>query len=122
MKGVHWIDLGQWPASLAVITDSRTYGRFLRQKCGKSYRACPAFPKSNAGICQMLEGPEGTIVLISIGKTADPAERILTLVHEATHAMRWVLENAAEASPGTETEAYLVEHIVRHGLEAIADS
>jgi hypothetical protein len=120
VKGAHEIDLGQWPCGMVVITDKRTYNRYIRMMCGKHAVKSPPFPETNCGNCQTLEQPGACFIVISIGKTPDDAERILTLVHEATHAMRYILEHALEKNPGTETEAYLVEHIVRQGMKALS--
>lgn len=119
MKHVHECDLGQWPSALVVIADKRAYGRYIRRMCGDNARDCPPFPGLNAGLCQTLEQPGAHVILIAIGPQESDRERVLTLVHEATHAMRYALQHAAENEPGTETEAYLVEHILRQGLEAL---
>lgn len=60
------------------------------------------------------------MILICIGEPGDAYELAITLAHEAVHAMRWIFENVGENRPGTETEAYLVEHIMRHGPKALA--
>lgn len=120
MKGVHEVDLGQWPCGLVVITDKRTYSRYLREMCGKNAAQYPPFPLKDSGLCQTLEQPGACVIVITLGPQSNEREALLTLVHEATHAMRYALQHAAENTPGTETEAYLVEHIVRQGLEALA--
>jgi uncharacterized protein YjaZ len=56
------------------------------------------------------------LLLMGIGPHPNRDELAVTLAHEATHAMRWILEHAGEKQPGTECEAYLVEHIVRQAL------
>jgi hypothetical protein len=117
MKGIHWIDLGQWPPALAVTGDKRAYNRLMRD------RQCPnpqPFPRPRHGLCQHMENEEGeTLFVIALGEYADKIEQAAALAHEATHAMRWILEEAGEKEPGTETQAYLVEHIVAHGLKAL---
>lgn len=120
MKGVHYIDLGQWPPALYVTDDKRAYQRFIKKLCGPAAAKCPPFPGTNAGCCQKLADDSDCVFLISVGPQKDAAELAGTLAHEATHAMRWLFEHIGEHSPGTETEAYLVEHIVRNGLKALA--
>jgi hypothetical protein len=120
MKDVHWIDTGQWPPALAVIADKRAYKRFIRKHCGDHAADCPPFPGTNAGLCQKLEDGSDCIFVIAVGEQKDQIELAGTLAHEATHAMRWLFEHIGEKDPGTETQAYLVEHIVRNGMRALA--
>ena len=122
MKGVHWLDLGQWPAALALIDGKRAHRQFMAKQCGDHARECAAFPRANCGTTTTLEDQATgkCIIVIAIGKTEDATEKVCTLVHESVHAMRFILEHAAEKSPGTETEAYLTEHIVKQGLKVIA--
>lgn len=115
MKGVHWVDLGQWPQALAVIADKRAYNRFMRSK---GISQPKTFPGRNGGLCQTLERGSNCILVIAIGDQ-DQDELPVTVAHEATHAMRWILEHVGEDRPGIETEAYLVEHIVRGALKAL---
>ena len=118
MKGVHWIDLGPWPTGLAVTNDKRAYGKFMRAK--KVPNAQP-FPRPRHGLCKHMENDVGeAFFVIALGKFDDKIEMAASLAHEATHAMRWILEFVGEKKPGTETEAYLVEHIVKNGLKAIS--
>jgi hypothetical protein len=118
LKGLHRIDLGQWPQAMYVTDDKRTYNRFIRERQGK---VTDPFPPSNGGNCQMMtqKSTGSCIFLIAVGPQDDAIELATTLAHEATHAMRWLLEHVGEDSPGTETQAYLVEHIVREGLKAL---
>lgn len=120
MKGVHYVSLGQWPPALYVTDDKRAYQRFIKKHCGPAASRCTPFPDINCGSCQKLEGGQDCVFLICIGPQKDAAELAGTLAHEATHAMRWLFEHIGEHSPGTETEACLVEHIVRNGLKALA--
>jgi hypothetical protein len=120
VKGIHWINTGQWPQAMAITGDADAYRRFMRKYCGKEHENDPPFPRFNGGLCQKLEDDVGNVIMfIAVGKQKDRAELACTLAHEATHAMRWMLEHVREKEPGTETEAYLVEHIVRHGLRAL---
>lgn len=119
MKGVHYVDLGPWPPALYVIGNKRAYGRFVRSMCGKNAKDCTPFPPANGGACQKMEDGQNCVFIITVGAHTDVIELAGTLAHEATHAMRWIFEHVGETSPGTEAEAYLVEHIVRNGLKAL---
>lgn len=118
MKGVHPIDLGQWPPACRLFTDKRSYNRFHKEQTGQ---APPIpFPPANGGCCLQLSHPDGRAwLMIAVGPQDSRDELSVTLAHEATHAMRWILGHAGEGEPGTETEAYLVEHIVRQALAAL---
>lgn len=119
MKGQHRIDLGQWPPACYLFTEKRAFNHYHRQQTGTEPPL--PFPPKDGGCCLHMENPSGeAILMIAIGKSSSRDELAITLAHEATHAMRWILEHAGEDSPGTETEAYLVEHIVRQGLAALA--
>ncbi len=122
MKGVHWIDLGQWPAHLAIVGDRRAYRRFMRSHCATGPAGWSAFPPDNGGHCQKLVDGSSVLYLISVGASSDQIETACTLAHEATHVMRWIFEEIGEDEPGKEAQAYLVEHIVRHGLKALTGS
>lgn len=118
VKGLHWIDLGPWPTALAVTSDHKAYDKFHKGRC------CDwqPFPRPEHGLCTHMTHENGqSFFIIALGKFKDPIERAASLAHEATHAMRWVLEFVGEKEPGTETQAYLVEHIVKHGLRALVD-
>lgn len=119
MKHLHRIDLGQWPPLMYVTQDKRTYNRFMREKQGDEFKP---FPPHNGGSCEMMkqESSGSCIFLIALGSQDDQTEFASTLAHEATHAMRWLLEDIGEHNPGTETQAYLVGHIVREGMKALA--
>jgi hypothetical protein len=120
MKGVHWIDTGQWPSALAFVKDEAAYRRVMHAHCGKDCEL-RAWPHRDGGFCQQLADDTGkSVILIGMGKQKNKTEAALTAAHEATHAMRWILAHAAENEPGTETEAYLVEHIMRGVLNALA--
>lgn len=119
MKDIHRICLGQWPPSLYVTKDKQAYDRFLKHVCEKGSSPAP-FPPPNGGLCQKFEDPDGSAMfVIAVGKQRSRSELIRTIAHEATHAMRWILEHASEEKPGVETEAYLVEHIVAQSLDAL---
>lgn len=119
-KGVHHIDLGPWPPALVLIADRAAYGRFMRSQCGK--HPFQPFPKPRGGLCTELKNEAGDLLLvIAIGAQPDSIELAASLAHEATHAMRWILEYVSEREPGAETQAYLVEHIVKQGLKALAN-
>jgi hypothetical protein len=120
MKGVHRVDLGQWPPALFVIGERRAYQRFMRAHCGGKAADHPPFPAPNGGHCQKLVQDRACIFLIVVGEQRNRDELAITLAHEATHAMRWLFEHIDEKRPGTEAESYLVEHIVRGGLKAFA--
>jgi hypothetical protein len=119
VKGVHWIDLGPWPPGCVVIDNEDSYRRFMRQKCGKDVVVQP-YPPKDGGLCQKLDGPRSFILMIVLGPYSDQTELAGTLAHEAAHATRWLFEGVGEKAPGQEAEAYLIEHIVRHGLKALA--
>ena len=67
----------------------------------------------------MEDGAGAVMFVITVGKQDSRIELADTLAHEATHAMRWLLEHVGEKEPGTETEAYLVGHIVKRSLMAL---
>jgi hypothetical protein len=118
MKGVHWLGLGQWPCNLAVVGDEAAYERFRKAYCGNSMAL--DFPRRGAGNCQQMENAAGDMMLlIAVGKQPSRTEMMLTIAHEAVHAMRFILQFVGEHSPGTETEAYLVEHISRAAFAAL---
>lgn len=118
MKGLHRIDLGQWPPACYLFTERRAYNRYHRELTG-SAPPIP-FPPKDGGNCLHLEHPDGrAILMIAVAEQTSRDELAITLAHEATHAMRWILEHAGEEQPGTETQAYLVEHIVRESLKAL---
>lgn len=117
MKGVYEIDLGQWPAAAFLITDKRSFAGFHRKRTG--INPPTPFPSRNGGCTIYLEDEPYAIMIIAIGPQADRDEFAITLAHEATHTMQWVLDHAGEQKPGTETQAYLVEHIVRQCLKAV---
>jgi hypothetical protein len=118
MKHVHVVDLGQWPPACAIIGNKRAYHRFMRGKCGGDAKV-HRFPKPNAGHCEMLAHGQECWFVIAVGAHEFGSELACTLAHEATHLMRWLFEHIGEKAPGTEAEAYLVEHIVREGLKAL---
>lgn len=81
----------------------------------------PAYPVPNGGHCQKMTQKSGACMfVIVLGPQSNLHETFYSLTHEATHAMRWILEHVGEHRPGIETEAYLVEHIVRRCLKALA--
>jgi hypothetical protein len=103
---------------MAVIGDESAYNRFVKSWCA-GY-APVDFPRRGGGNCQQMENAAGDMMLVMvIGKQPNRTELMLTVAHEATHAMRWILEFVGEKSPGTETEAYLVEHISRQAFHAL---
>jgi hypothetical protein len=118
VKGLHEIDLGQWPQRMYVTADKRAYNRFCREKQGKVEQP---FPPQDGGNCQMMtqESTGWCVFLIAMGPWSSTLELASNLAHEATHAQRWLLEHVGEHSPGTETQAYLVGHIVREGMAAL---
>lgn len=117
---LHWIDTGQWPAALAITSSNAAYRRFMRQHCGEDVEAKAA--PVRGGFCQQLSNEDGdSVLVIVVHSELEGRELVCTVAHEATHAMRWILKHAHEHEPGTETEAYLVEHIVREGLKALLD-
>lgn len=119
MKGVHWIDLGQWPQQLVLIDNKRSYMRFGRERLD-GHKMQP-FPPAHGGATTQIEHTtKGVLFIIAVGAPKDRDDLAVTLAHEATHAMRWILEDVGEKQPGTETEAYLVGHIVKEGLRALA--
>lgn len=118
MKGIYWIDLGPWPPACVIIENKASYRRFMRQQCGKDVQMQP-FPGHNSGLCQKLESPTSCIMMIVVGTQDDQIELAGTLAHEAAHATRWLFAHIGEKEPGQEAEAYLIEHIVRHGLRAL---
>ena len=119
MKGLHQIDLGQWPPALFVTKEEGAYKRLLRRYCGKDAETNP-FPQRDAGFCQHLSNGLGAdIFVVVVGRQSNRTQLIATIAHEATHAMRWILESVGEKAPGTETEAYLVGHIVKGALRAL---
>jgi hypothetical protein len=117
VKHLHSIDLGQWPSALFITNDKRTYDSFHRKKTG----AAPPvpFPPHGGGAVMSMQRGADCILLMGIGAQSNRDELAITIAHEATHAMRWILEHAGEKQPGTECEAYLVEHIVRQALAAL---
>lgn len=118
MKNVHWVDLGPWPPALAIVDDKRTFNRLIRAKTAQPPER--PFPGSGGGLCIRLDNERGAaLFVIAIGPQGSRDELAVTLAHEATHAMRWILEYVGENEPGTEAQCYLVEHIVRRGLEAL---
>ncbi len=117
MKGIHWIDLGQWPPALAVVSDKRAYQKFMLKHCDTKVND---FPPRNGGLCRKMVDGTDCIFLIVVGPQSDPINLACTLAHEATHAMRWIFEQIEEREPGVEAQAYLVEHILRGGLNALA--
>jgi hypothetical protein len=118
VKHVFPIDLGQWPQACCLITDKRAYGRFMRDHGIGEARP---FPPEGGGSCQTITKGECCKVIIAIGPHPDWDELAVTLSHEATHAMRWILEHVGETEPGAETQAYLVGHIVRQALKIARD-
>lgn len=117
MKNAHRINLGQWPPAMFITSNQEAYDRLMRQ-----YRVPDPlpFPQKRHGLCQHLENGDGeAIIVIAIGKHPNIIELATTIAHEATHAMRWLFEYVGEKNPGTETEAYLIEHIVHEGLKAL---
>lgn len=122
MKGVHEVELGQWPQRAYVIGDRRSYRNFMIDRCGGKIADHPPFPTGGGGSCQKLTSGHSCVFVICISQQDTLAELACTLAHEATHLMRWLLEHIGEKEPGTETQCYLVEHIVRHGLTALAQT
>jgi hypothetical protein len=120
VKDIHWIDSGQWPPAIAVTNSKRAYRKFLKAQCREHFSLCPPFPAPHGGLCQKLEAPGSCIFFIAVGEQNDRDELAATLAHEATHLMRWLFEHIGEKEPGTEAQAYLVEHVVRGGLKALA--
>jgi len=118
VKGLRWINLGPWPPDLAITSDRRAYRRFLRDEVGE--KEIPEFPgKDTASTYCVTHKEKGPLVLISLGPQSDQYELASNLAHEATHAMRWILEYVGEEKPGTETEAYLVGYIVKQAMQAL---
>jgi hypothetical protein len=101
VKHCHEIGLGQWPPRMYLIADKRTYNRFMRDKQGPDFRP---FPPRNGGSCEMMkqERTGSCIFVIAVGPQDGRDELAATLAHEATHAMRWILEYAMEQQAGTE--------------------
>lgn len=119
VKGVHWVDLGPWPPALVIVTDKAAYRRLSKQRCGE-HAPKHLFPGANAGRCEEWKGDGADLLLvISVGPQKDDIELAGTLAHEAAHAVRWLFRHIGEHEPGLESEAYLIEHIVRHGMRAI---
>lgn len=115
-RGLHWICLGPWPAALAITSDEAAYNRWVKRNSTPS--AC-AFPKA-CGWTQKFARDDGTmVIMIAIAPKMRREGIIISLAHEATHAMRWILDHAEEKTPGIEAEAYLVEHIVREGMKRL---
>lgn len=117
MKGLHRIDLGQWPPALFITADKRAYNRFMREKQGVEFTK---FPRARGGSTEFMKNKAGDcVVMIAIGPNNDGNELVATLAHEAVHAKQFILDYVGEKTPGIETEAYLVEHIVRRALELL---
>jgi hypothetical protein len=120
VKGVHWIPSGQWPPAIALIDSRRSWRAFAKKYCGNNANDCASFPPKHGGCCQKLEDGAACIFVILVGEHDDQIELASTIAHEATHLMRWLFEHIGEDEPGTEAQAYLVEHIVRLGLQALS--
>lgn len=118
-RGMHIIDMGQWPAAMIVTRKRRAYERFMRRYHSPDHPWQP-FPEPGGGLSVVLhDGTVRATIVIAVGQCEDRDELSCTLAHEATHAMRWILEHVGEAEPGTETQAYLVEHIVKGALRVL---
>lgn len=119
MKGVHWIDLGQWPCRLAFVADEKGFARFNQAFCDGTIE--PGYPKTDGGCCYKLQNPAGEpLFLLAVGKASSRNQRACTIAHEAVHVMQFVLEHLGEEKPGIETQAYLVEHVLRNALQAVS--
>lgn len=121
MKKIIWLDPGPWPIYLGFCPSRKAWANEKRKK--KISGNWPDFHK-RGGICIQLEDKDGsTMVIVAInGAFDDPAEGILTLVHEAVHVWQYVCEAIGERSPGIETEAYTIEHFSRLLMNAYTEA
>lgn len=113
-KGLHSIDLGQWPPAMVLTADKRAYSRFMREKQGNEFSP---FPKPGGGHTELMVNGKGlAYIMLAIGPGEDQRELICTIAHEAVHAARFLFAHVGETEPSKEAEAYLIEHIVRKAL------
>jgi hypothetical protein len=65
---------------------------------------------SNVGGCVELEA-DGNVIAVQLPKGDKNA--LVSIIHESVHVWQMMMAYMGEDSPGTETEAYTVEHIAK---------
>lgn len=114
-----WIDRGWQPVAIGFVPSEKAWN-----KTCKAHKIDALYPEmiGSAGYTVYLQNDktgEG-IILVCVNKAAerDPAEVVLTIVHEAVHVWQFVCRQIGEKSPGIEIEAYGIEAISRGLIEA----
>lgn len=119
-KGMHLVLVSPWPTAVVVTNNEDAYLKFLSNN-GITKTKNTAFP--SMGAASLFTKEDGTsLVVIAVSPELEGMELIDTVVHEASHAVDFIFDAGGEASPGTETRAYLMGHIVSEALEALGYS
>lgn len=116
-----WIDRGWQPTAIGFVPSEVAWDRTVRQ-----YNINSAWPEitKGGGWTQLLSNSTGAIILVCVSDDGitDPAEVVLTIVHEATHVWQFLRLHICEEKPGIEFEAYGIEAITRGLLKAYCAS
>ena len=118
---MHWINTGQWPVYVGFTMNEQSF-KELMTKLKVSDTRFMASETSLASTHLFTNGDGPPIIVI----TTKPRKRFGSMVsyasfiaHEAMHAIDRIREVVNQGCPlGDETEAYLMQHIVRECLNA----
>jgi hypothetical protein len=118
---IDYCHMGPWPIYVGFTTSKKAFAKEMKRlDAGKT--AFLARSGANA-TTHHLRKDNSTCCIITLDKTGGSTEQIAALIaHEAVHVAQELWENIGEDSPGRESEAYLVQHIVQFCLQIALDT
>lgn len=117
VSGVTWFQMGCYPVFCGFTMKSEALARV--QRFMGVFTDSDISP-SGGGCCHRLVKNGMMVLIISMADKRFPKNETAAIIaHEATHAMRFIMEKIGEDEPGLEQEAYLVQQIVQDCLYAL---
>ena len=108
-----FIDVGPYPFQIYYSPTPKAFKKFLKEF---------ELPKikyvndNKAGSCTIFTHPDfdtKCIITFNPPKHVDEAQIIGIIVHEATHAVDYLIDEIGESCPGKEFRAYTTQHITQ---------
>lgn len=113
MKKTRWLDRSIAPMAphMVLCTSEKAYLRVMKYL---KVQAPPQWVFANAhATTHILQAEDKTacVVCLRVGDGVDELEVLALLVHEAVHVWQAWCEQHGETHPGSEQEAYAVQHL-----------
>lgn len=124
-NSVVWIDQGWQPSAIGFVPTKAAWRAEMRRQKRPSEQ-WPFDDQKSAAKCQWAvhDKTGHSVILIAVNETIigdDPVHIVVSLVHEASHALDWIFEHTGQV-PCTETRAYGIENITRGLLKAYSET